>query len=982
MLTIMLKGSRILLIQTLTLVLCLCNGYLYAQKVAFTQKYSALNIPTATFQNYAVTAVTMDHYGRIWTGTLNGLYVTKGNVVSFCPLQDPNDKIISSLVLRGKYLYVGSNKGINRIVLDSLQAKELLLKDDKGTTIHNYCMVVSVNNKNKLLFYTGYNTGAYYEYDLQTGKSSFLFNHSDGYRALKTDNTGNLKKLWAVETTGLLEHDTEVKGAAAKLYFKGESGRPVLSIHEAHLDNTDTLWCATDKGLLGMDINTHLYKLLDFPEYGVYQLMDVVMSGQNILCGTKDAGIIIYNRQGRGNKRIVHKPDDPYSLLSDKIWQLKIESDKLLIAATDKGISVITLDSSLQHVFTPLKAGAIHNIKKGKYALLCGIGNEIVLVRPYSFEVLRTVTLAIDEFSFTAQEIDDKNWLVVTNKRVVWLNKEQLKVIQAKPERPVLCERIIKESDSSYYLCGQTGMYRWGVGDTHFNTLHQTDREPYSWYSTIIPVNDSIILANAYLSFVKVLARQGNDLHPKATINMFSNVNDYLVKDNSILLAGTNGLSYFDKTSYTVSDADTNFHENVHKILVRGGDTLLIGDRNIYRFKSGHTQVKQDIYSGFLNISNKENMLADNAYIWFTNGGELYRMPFFNMLKTSPYFFVNIYNRNRPISNSVTLHANDNLQLNVNSICYLPYVGYKIQYKLSGIENTWTTLDGSHIRYTQLQPGNYTLAIRVLSGTQTLYDTKISITAKPAWYQTTLFYILVLAAIAGIAILIFRWRIAIVRKKSDTALRLQRKMNELENKALRAQMNPHFLFNTLNSINHYILNNETNEASHYLTRFSKLVRLVLDNSRKEWISLERELEALNIYLELEMMRRNNEFDYSISVRKGVEAGSFVVPPLILQPFVENAIWHGLSSISKEGFIEIVIVPEGDDGVCITIEDNGIGYTHQPEREAAKAHNSFGMAGTRDRLELMHPKNRYTIEPLYSEDGKLSGTRVSIFIYND
>jgi LytS/YehU family sensor histidine kinase len=133
------------------------------------------------------------------------------------------------------------------------------------------------------------------------------------------------------------------------------------------------------------------------------------------------------------------------------------------------------------------------------------------------------------------------------------------------------------------------------------------------------------------------------------------------------------------------------------------------------------------------------------------------------------------------------------------------------------------------------------------------------------------------------------------------------KLNELEMQALRSQMNPHFIFNCLSSINRFILKNKTEEASDYLTKFSRLVRMVLNNSRQELIALEDELETLRLYLDMEQLRFKNAFDYYINCVNEITADNIFIPPLILQPFAENAIWHGLMHKHGQGHLEIKLV---------------------------------------------------------------------------
>ena len=133
-------------------------------------------------------------------------------------------------------------------------------------------------------------------------------------------------------------------------------------------------------------------------------------------------------------------------------------------------------------------------------------------------------------------------------------------------------------------------------------------------------------------------------------------------------------------------------------------------------------------------------------------------------------------------------------------------------------------------------------------------------------------------------------------------LESQKQLSELEMQALRAQMNPHFIFNCLSSINRFILKNETEEASDYLTKFSRLIRMVLNNSKKAFISLGRRTGKLRLYLDMERLRFKNSFDYSITYKNSVDVENIFIPPLLLQPFAENAIWHGLMHKQENGFL--------------------------------------------------------------------------------
>lgn len=198
-------------------------------------------------------------------------------------------------------------------------------------------------------------------------------------------------------------------------------------------------------------------------------------------------------------------------------------------------------------------------------------------------------------------------------------------------------------------------------------------------------------------------------------------------------------------------------------------------------------------------------------------------------------------------------------------------------------------------------------------------------------------------------------------------------------------MNPHFIFNTLNSIQYYILEKDTISSHKYLTKFARLMRFTLDNSMHSAIPLRDELEALKLYLELEALRLQGSFTYNIDYGTDESILETRIPTLMIQPFVENAIWHGIMlKPDKSGHVQVTI-REMDNLVLCTIEDNGVGREEARKIQEAsnKAHRSRGFQITQQRIDLLNSmygqKFNIQITDLYSADGKPQGTRVSISI---
>jgi LytS/YehU family sensor histidine kinase len=225
-------------------------------------------------------------------------------------------------------------------------------------------------------------------------------------------------------------------------------------------------------------------------------------------------------------------------------------------------------------------------------------------------------------------------------------------------------------------------------------------------------------------------------------------------------------------------------------------------------------------------------------------------------------------------------------------------------------------------------------------------------------------------------------KISLQQAESErTSAGLQQQATELKMQALRAQMNPHFIFNSLNSINMFILENDKWQASEYLSRFSRLIRLMLLNSRQSFIPLENELEALELYLQLECLRFDKKFEYKITVDASVETGNLVVPPLIIQPYAENSIWHGLMNKTGNGMLDIYLFRENEKLFC-RITDNGVGRKKAADlkTKSPTKHKSVGMNITEDRLVLMQKHkidNLISVKDLVMADGIPCGTEVTI-----
>lgn len=240
-----------------------------------------------------------------------------------------------------------------------------------------------------------------------------------------------------------------------------------------------------------------------------------------------------------------------------------------------------------------------------------------------------------------------------------------------------------------------------------------------------------------------------------------------------------------------------------------------------------------------------------------------------------------------------------------------------------------------------------------------------------------LFSILFVILVFGIVFLIYN------RMQLKKTLTLQKELAEYEQKALHLQMNPHFVFNCLGSISSFIVQNGTDSAIKYLAKFSKLMRLTLEYSKEALIPIDKEIESLQNYLELEQLRFNQVFDFTITKSSDIE-DDLALPPLLLQPFVENAIIHGLIPKQEKGQIDISFELEGENLLC-TISDNGVGLeaSQKLKEQSVSIHKSMALDITKKRLEMMETstqkKSFVTIEEVVDESGVVKGTKVVLHL---
>lgn len=350
-----------------------------------------------------------------------------------------------------------------------------------------------------------------------------------------------------------------------------------------------------------------------------------------------------------------------------------------------------------------------------------------------------------------------------------------------------------------------------------------------------------------------------------------------------------------------------------------------------------------------------------------------------------------IWEKDTTLTNEYDLNYHQNsFQINYVGLGFRAKGNITYQYKLQGIDQNWVTTNSRIVRYPNVDPGKYTFEVYAINedGIKSKSPARITIFIATPWWMTWWFWIFSGFTIIGIISAFFYWRTKRIQEKERMEQQFAQKVNALEQKALQLQMNPHFIYNTLNAIQYFLTVNESKHAMLYLSRFAKMIRKIFEQSKKNYITIEEEIEFLKIYLNLEQLRFKDQIEVEINLDDQVKHKSveYKIPPLLLQPLIENAFKHGLFQKEGKGLIKIDFKLD-DTFLFCTIEDDGVGRQKAKEKDnwKPKDYVSSGINTTQERLKILNDldrkkaKSTMEIIDLYDESNNPKGTRVQLKI---
>jgi ligand-binding sensor domain-containing protein len=468
-------------------------------------------------------------------------------------------------------------------------------------------------------------------------------------------------------------------------------------------------------------------------------------------------------------------------------------------------------------------------------------------------------------------------------------------------------------------------------------------------------------------------------------------------KGNLWIASIGDGALKFDGKKFTSYQISLGFKSNnPYFIYCDKNDILWLGtNTGIDRFDPVSLNVtnfgKED---GFVGLETNQNAIySSNEVIWVgTIKGLLKFTP--KEIKVNKHPPVISITKARLSLQDSILKENTTLSYNKNNVDFdfagitLSNAEYlKFQYKLDGFNEEWSPLTTANfVSFHNLPPGKFTFLVKARNNYG--YWSKpaaFSFTINPPFWKTIWFILASVISLSVMTYLIYKRRERSVREEERRKSALDLEISELKMEALRAQMNPHFLFNSLNSIQYFITLNDKQSATTYLSKFSKLIRSILDNSMNSNVLLSEEILMLENYIELERLRLENKFSFEIKVGDGISPERIEVPSMLIQPFVENAIVHGLRYRKADGLLKIEF-KKNDSQLKVTISDNGIGRAKAEElkKKKATAHKSAGIDVTQKRIDILtnnnYGKNKAKIITTDLYDGEeASGTKVEINI---
>lgn len=544
------------------------------------------------------------------------------------------------------------------------------------------------------------------------------------------------------------------------------------------------------------------------------------------------------------------------------------------------------------------------------------------------------------------------------------------------------------------YAAGSNG---WGILDKHGNNMYSSQTECFLPFCTVICVDSTdkvwIGTADGLFSF-----ETGHTLPFRPTDSLFRySVSDVKCMPDGKLIVSTRGggIIIIDKEHIynlnTLNGLSTNLCDKItveenlfwvcsfkglNKVQIRRKpDQALTFHITCLKMENG---LPSNLIHDALRYKDQIILATARGLAWFNVEA------FLPNHYVPPVYFSEVRANQRRIKSGAHLAFDENnLSFSFTGLLYNSAGQVQYRYRLRHHEDTWNYTQDRSVRYFNLPPGQYEFEVAAMNenGLWNNRTAGFSFFIPQHFSKTWWFRGCIVAFLALILWLIIRYYLDQRRLQERTTSDLL--MAEL--KTLRSQMKPHFIFNSLSSIQHFIIESDQESAHLYLSRFSSLMRKILENTQKNTITLAREIETLDLYLSLEELRFSGNFEYHITVAEDIVPASIEMPPMLLQPYVENAIWHGLLPKKQEARLSLRFFSEKQTTLVCEIEDNGVGRKLSAEKLHERGHRSMGIRNIEERIDILNRINKGSIDAtiidLQDEMGRALGTKVVLRLVN-
>lgn len=826
------------------------------------------------------------------------------------------------------------------------------------------------------------------------------------------------------------------------------SSLPSNRINAVITDANGSVWAGTAKGLAYYIPETRQFHTIDLYDTDPDRVRQPEITalawekGRGLWVGTNGEGLFFIDAD-TNISHFNHRPNRPYTISDNRVQHIYIDSQGIIWVGTFNGLNKIDHDAPRFKLYRndPSQESTLKNnsvwcfLEAEPNNIWIGTDEGITIFNPEEFtfnyiyhDPNNSNSLSDNQVRCIYKDQNGLFWIGTRNKGLNLYNPSTNKfshfVHQSRDTSSIsdnFVYKITGTSDGTIWVGTNNGLNRFDPQTNSFKRYlpdpekNQSLPDPII-YSLFVDPDDQLWVSTGD-GFSRYNNRGDNfttyridqetlDANRVYTNQFFSASMD----SSGQFWLGTRGggLVKYDphRSSFEIFTQADGLPSNVVYSPILGNDNKIWLTTNwgISRFdKDEHSFINYEVTDGLQ--SNEFNLnsalLASNGeiYVGGMNGFNVFRPESIKINKQPPPVRITdfrIFNQSQPHSlrdgDTIILNHNDNFfSFEFTALDFRNPAKNKFRFKLQNYDVDWIerSADKRFAEYANIKPGTY--QFHVLASNSDGYwneiGTSLHIIVKPPWYATILFRILSVFLLVGITYLIIRLRMRAINRKHEIEkkyLAFEKQLFELEQKALQLQMNPHFLFNSLNSIQSFVLNNDIDNAILYLSKFSQLMRRTLSNSRESTIPFRDEIQALILYIEIEKLRFDNKFDYHIHIDPEIDDSFIEIPPMILQPYVENAIVHGLMHSKVKGHLNIEITLK-DENILCAIEDDGIGREKAAaiKRESGIERKSRGMIITQERLDILnqYSKDQYTVKviDLKDKNGNPAGTRVEVSI---